>query len=96
MSMITEVASGKAQLLDVRTVDEWGSGHAEYAVHIPVDELLNGNTGSLESDKKIYVYCRSGGRAGTATAYLQAQGFLAENVGGLGDWLRAGGALSAS
>ena len=85
--------SGNAQLLDVRTLEEWKEGHAEHALHISVDELLRSEMGELVSSKKTYIYCRSGGRAGTAAKYLKGRGFEAENVGGLGDWLRAGGIL---
>jgi rhodanese-related sulfurtransferase len=94
MSIIEEVKSGNAQLLDVRTLEEWQSGHAEHALHVPVEALLSGNVEGIVPSKKIYLYCRSGGRAGVATEYLQSRGFQAENVGGLNDWLRAGGALS--
>lgn len=90
MTKTDEVKSGEAQLLDVRTIEEWNEGHAEHALHIPVDELLNGEkTGSLVPAKKIYVYCQAGGRAGRAAAYLQEHGFQAENVGGLSAWLNA-------
>ncbi|MDO8514769.1 MAG: rhodanese-like domain-containing protein [bacterium] len=96
MSMIEEVISGTAQLVDVRTAEEWQNGHAEHALHIPVEDILRGEMGKLVPSKKTYVYCRSGGRAGVATAYLQDQDFQAENIGGLNDWLRAGGTLAAS
>jgi rhodanese-related sulfurtransferase len=89
MTMIDEVTSGSAQLLDVRTSDEWEKSHAEYALHIPVSELLHGEIGLLLPTKKIYVYCAAGGRASTATSYLQEHGFQAECVGGLNDWMHA-------
>ncbi len=88
MTMIDEVKLGDAQLLDVRTLEEWQAGHAEHALHIPVEELLAGEKGLLSLAKKIYVYCAAGGRAGIATKYLQEQGYNAENVGGLTDWMR--------
>lgn len=87
MTMIDEVRSGEAQLLDVRTAPEWEEEHAEHALHIPLEGLLSGETGQLLATKKIYVYCRSGGRAGMAVQYLKQHGFQAENVGGLSDWL---------
>jgi rhodanese-related sulfurtransferase len=94
--MIDEVKSGETQLLDVRTLEEWQEGHAEHAVHIPIDELLNGDTGSLDLGKKIYIYCRSGSRASVATRYLQERGFQAESIGGLRNWLHEGGVLAKS
>ncbi len=87
MTLGDEVKSGEAQLLDVRTAEEWNEGHAEYALHIPVDELYRGKTDVLLPAKKIYVYCASGGRADMAVQYLQEFGFHAENVGGLRDWV---------
>lgn len=88
MSKFDEVESGEAQLLDVRTREEWDGGHANHALHIPVDEVLAGKTQTLSPTKKIYVYCAAGGRAGRAAAYLQKHGFQAENIGGLTDWQR--------
>jgi len=87
MTKNEEVAAGEAQVLDVRTEDEWAGGHAEYALHIPVDDLLRGEMGALDSNKKVYTYCAAGGRAGRAAKYLREHGFQAENVGGLKDWL---------
>ncbi len=89
MTKFEEVEKGTVQLLDVRTLAEWEEGHAEHAIHIPVDVLVKGNHESLDSSKRTYVYCAAGGRAGTATQYLTSLGFTAENVGGLQDWERA-------
>lgn len=94
MTMIEEVKSGIAQLVDVRTPEEWSEGHAEHAMLMPVNKLIAGAVDSLLPSKKIYVYCKGGVRAGTAATYLQGKGFQAENVGGLTDWLRAGGTLA--
>ncbi|MFI5260455.1 MAG: rhodanese-like domain-containing protein [Candidatus Paceibacteria bacterium] len=92
MTMIDEVTAGSAQLLDVRTAEEWQEAHAEHAIHIPISELLHGETGSLVPTKKVYIYCASGARANAATGLLQQRGFEAVCVGGLRDWLAAGGA----
>ncbi len=88
MTKIDEVTSGVAQLVDVRTLEEWNEGHAEHAVHIPLDELLQGKTDALMPTKKIYTYCQAGGRAGQAAAYLKQEGFQVESVGGLSDWTK--------
>jgi rhodanese-related sulfurtransferase len=96
MTKSDDVTSGSAQLLDVRTLEEWQEGHAEGALHIPLDELLQGRGDQLDPSKKVYIYCRTGGRAGMATSYLQKNGSQAENIGGLSDWVRAGGTLAKS
>lgn len=87
MKMHDEVIAGSAQLLDVRSSEEWKEGHAENAIHIPIENLLKGETNLLKPEKKIYVYCFSGGRAGLAAKYLQEKGYHVETVGGLGTWL---------
>jgi rhodanese-related sulfurtransferase len=58
--------------------------------------LLIGKTEGLDPAKKVYAHCAAGGRSEKAVSYLQTQGFDAENIGGLSDWLRAGGTLSQS
>jgi rhodanese-related sulfurtransferase len=87
MTMHDEVIAGTAQLLDVRSSEEWAGGHAENALHIPIESLLKGETDALKPEKKIYVYCLSGGRAGLAATYLKGEGFDAESIGGLATWL---------
>lgn len=93
MGMIDDILDGKAQLLDVRGDDEFNSGHAVCAIHISVDRVKSGKLGALDSTKPVYVYCASGGRAGMAVKYLKNNGFQAENIGGLGDWTKAGGQI---
>jgi phage shock protein E len=74
-------------VIDVRTADEWASGHADHSTLIPVDELeariaevdtlVGGNKA-----RPIVVVCRSGGRAARAKALLQAKGFTHVDNGG--------------
>lgn len=91
--MIDDVQKGEAQLLDVRSEDEWDAGHAAGALHIPIHTLIEGAVKPLDPAKKVYIYCAAGGRAGRAATYLREHGFTAENVGGLSDWVAAGGAV---
>ncbi len=90
------VAEGKAVLVDCREAAEWAdTGVAGPAVLLPKsdfdgdkkkwNEFLAKNQG-----KQIIVYCRSGGRAGTVAAALNAQGVKASSAGGLKDWEAAG------
>jgi len=77
-----------AVLLDVRTPEEFASGHADGAVNIPVEDL-GSRLAELKGDEKkdIVVYCRSGHRAGIAKTLLESKGFTkVHNVGGLSDW----------
>lgn len=93
--MIEEVMKGEATLLDVRSEGEWVTGHAEGALHMTVGELMQGGTVSLDKTKSVYLYCASGARADRAARYLREQGYDAENIGGLSDWLSHGGTLAA-
>lgn len=70
--------------IDVRTTDEFNSGHIEGAAHIPYEEIAV-RIGEVTTDKnaKIHLYCRSGNRSGIALQTLQAMGFKnAVNKGG--------------
>lgn len=62
--------------LDVRSLDEYESGHIEGAIHIPVSELEN-RLDEIPKDKHIIVYCDGAGcsRSGTAANILIDNGF---------------------
>lgn len=70
-------------LLDVRTIQEYKSGHLRDATLIPV-HALSKNLGMLKQDKnkKIIVYCRTGSRSVSASRILEAHGFTPLNVKG--------------
>ena len=61
-------------VIDVRTPDEWSSGHLENAMNIEWQDILN-VTNSVTKDEKIYLYCRSGNRSGRATQTLIDAGY---------------------
>ncbi len=83
------IAAG-ATLLDVREQDEWESGHAAGAVHIPIGELPR-RVSELPVDGRILVVCRSGSRSARATAWLERAGYDAANLdGGMLAWAGAG------
>ncbi|MEK7651882.1 MAG: rhodanese-like domain-containing protein [Patescibacteria group bacterium] len=88
-----EIKTGKAMLVDVRRDDEWNSNHAVGAIHFPVDRITHGEVPTSDVSRKIYLYCASGGRSAMATHELKKRGYLAENIGGLGNWQAAGGAI---
>jgi len=68
-------------LLDVRTVEEYKSGHIRGAKLIPLGKL-EANLDKLKADKnkKIIVYCRSGNRSVAASRILEKHGFVPLNV----------------
>ena len=74
-------------LIDVRSADEFASGHLQGAVNIPHDRITEG-IGAVAADKstRIILYCRSGRRAETALNVLKSAGYEnVSNYGGLED-----------
>jgi len=73
-------------LIDVREVDEVESGHIPGITHIPLG-LLEFRMHELKKSEPYVMVCRSGGRSGSATQFLESQGFDVSNmVGGMLAW----------
>jgi rhodanese-related sulfurtransferase len=86
---VSEIPEG-ARILDVREDYEWAAGHAETALHIPLDQLP-ARIGELDPDEDLYLICRTGGRSFRAAQWLVGQGYSALNVaGGMDQWLETG------
>lgn len=68
-------------IVDVRTVDEFRSGHAEGAINIPLQDVV----GRMEEIKNLkmplVLCCASGNRSGQAHRYLAQQGLDCYNGG---------------
>lgn len=64
-------------LVDVRTAEEYGSGHIENALNIDVkqDDFEKNAINMLPKDKTIAVYCRSGRRSKKAAEILYQNGY---------------------
>jgi len=70
-------------LLDVRTIEEYKSGHLRNATLIPVQVLAQNITMlKTEKNKKILVYCATGNRSVAASRILEENGFMPINVKG--------------
>ncbi|MDH4199819.1 MAG: rhodanese-like domain-containing protein [Spirochaetia bacterium] len=82
----------KIQLLDVRTPDEYATGHVPGAVLLPLDQVLAGESIPFDKNSEIYIICRSGSRSLKAAHYLENNGY--KNVrsvdGGTMDWIVRG------
>ena len=85
-----EIMNGSSDyvLLDVRSASEYEQNHIAGAKLIPVGELSARAAAELpDKNVPILVYCRSGGRAGTAVSTLTQIGY--NNVfsfGGIVNW----------
>ncbi|WP_028830260.1 rhodanese-like domain-containing protein [Proteocatella sphenisci] len=75
-------------ILDVRTQEEFDTGHIEGAVLIPNTEIRDKAKDVLkDKDQKILVYCRSGNRSQMAAAELISMGYTkVYDFGGIIDW----------
>ncbi len=82
-----QLAAGEnLQLIDVREVDEVQEGHIPGIKHIPLG-LLEFRLQELDKNTPYIIVCRSGGRSGLATAFLQERGYDATNMtGGMQAW----------
>jgi phage shock protein E len=81
-----------AQLLDVRTPDEWNEGIIEGATMSNFyDEGFEASISTLDKEKPVAVYCKSGGRSGKAMSLMNKLGFkeVYNLDGGIGAWNKA-------
>ena len=81
---ITEISQkhiNNAIIVDVRTPEEYEEGHLEQAVNINwFDSDFQQKVSNLDKDKKIFVYCKKGGRSTKAAAVLDSLGFDVVNL----------------
>ena len=79
------------QFIDVRTVEEYQSGHAPKVVNIPLDTLEK-ELSKLDKNKPVYVICATGRRSQKGAEILQKQDFkqLYNIIGGTSAWISAG------
>jgi rhodanese-related sulfurtransferase len=89
-----EVASALAQrdiqLVDVRTAHEHEAGRISGGRWIELNDL-RGQAETIDRERPVVFYCRSGGRSAMATEAFANAGFDAHNMaGGLLEWHAAG------
>ncbi len=83
-------ADSEHALIDVRTPEEFNSGHIPGAVNINV-ETLPARLDEVPEGIPIVVYCRTGNRSATAARILVDAGFSpVYDLGGIQDWVAAG------
>ena len=75
-------------ILDVRTLEEFNSGHIPNAILIPNEEIKEKATSILkDKNQLILVYCRSGNRSKQAANALVSLGYTnIKEFGGIIDW----------
>ena len=73
-----------AVLLDVRTPEEYRSGHIPGSKNIPLQTINRVGAVAENKDTALYVYCQSGARSRQATGVLKQMGYTnVNNIGGI-------------
>lgn len=85
------------QILDVRTPEEWRSGHIPGALHLPLQNVLSNLDRLPEVNGPVAIVCGSGYRSTVAASLLERASRDTWNVtGGMKAWIKAGLPLSQS
>jgi phage shock protein E len=82
--LLTCSAFARDVVIDVRTAQEFQSGHIEGALNLPHDTIAQDIArAKVNKDDHVILYCRSGRRSGLALNTLKGLGFSnSENFGG--------------
>jgi len=88
---VAELMDAGAQLIDVRELYEREAGRIPGdSAHIEL-ERLSDEAGSVERDRTVVFYCRTGQRSAMAAQAFAAAGYDAHNLdGGLKAWVADG------
>ena len=72
------MSNNEYKIVDVRSEEEFNTGHIKDAINIPVNEIEN-----IEIDKNItiFVYCKSGNRSKLAYNTLKRLGYKVYDLG---------------
>ena len=70
-----------AIIIDVRTPDEFASGHISGSQNIPLHQLQSSISKLQAKKKAVITVCRSGARSGMANKLLQKHGLASFNGG---------------
>lgn len=87
------IRQDEVQLLDVRTAEEFKSGHLMNALQADWNnsEEFQERVKSLSKNKPLYIYCLSGGRSSAAMNWFSQKGFhtVYNLQGGINAWNQA-------
>jgi rhodanese-related sulfurtransferase len=73
-SQLENLIKEGAFLVDVRSPDEFSSGHVEGSVNIPLGQVQN-QLSKFKDKNHIIVFCQSGMRSSQAKSILEQNGF---------------------
>jgi len=89
----THLAKKGAQLVDVRTAEEYATGHLAGSVNIDyVNADFMAGTRQLDKNRPVLLYCAAGGRSESALNDLKEAGFtdVHDLLGGIKAWKKEG------
>ena len=72
---INEYLNQNALVVDVRSPDEFRTGHCAGSINIPLN-VLEARMPELDKKRKLIVCCASGGRSAMALSILMNNGFI--------------------
>lgn len=81
---LKKLFSEGAQIIDVRSEQEYRGGHISGSINIPLPSISQ-NLSKIKKDKPIITCCASGMRSASARSTLMAHGFT--NVINGGGWM---------
>ena len=84
-----QITNNSVQLIDVRTANEFTSGHIKNAKNIDFfSSGFNKQLDELDKENPIYVYCQKGSRSNKAANQLAKMGFteIYDLKGGFSNW----------
>jgi len=85
LALFALLAHARDVVIDVRTPDEYASGHLQGAINMSYDSIAQKIAqAGINKDDRVILYCQSGRRSGIALETLKGLGFSkAENAGGI-------------
>ena len=88
-----KIAELDVVVLDVRTPEEFNSGHIPNAINIDIySNYFRADISALDKSKSYAVYCRSGKRSVDASSEMDLTGFKStfNLTGGIIEWVDSG------
>ena len=95
-AQFNEIQESDYILVDVRTTEEYESGHIQDAVNFDFySESFQNDILSLDKSASIVLYCRTQNRSTKTANYLKENGYKEINVleGGITSWVKNGNDL---
>lgn len=78
---IKQLIQDGATIIDVRSKNEFHTGHIKGSINIPLD-MLPANLSKINNEKPVIVCCASGMRSSSAKRILLSNGFTEVHNGG--------------